>query len=115
MVSAIVEKVVKKPFPQYMKSFFHDMGLKNTYLDENKPLIYNRAKLVWNLCQRQLFKSILKIDWYIYFSRYYVRNEKGRLENAPLVDNSYKWAGGGFLSTVKVYLFIHYFLDLILI
>jgi len=29
-----------------------------------------------------------------------VRNEKGRLENAPYVDNSYKWAGGGFLSTV---------------
>ena len=22
------------------------------------------------------------------------------LENAPHVDNSYKWAGGGFLSTV---------------
>lgn len=32
-------------------------------------------------------------------NRYYVRNEKGRLENAPNVDNSYKWAGGGFLST----------------
>ena len=35
----------------------------------------------------------------VYFFRYYVRNEKGRLENAPQVDNSYKWAGGGFLST----------------
>jgi len=29
-----------------------------------------------------------------------VRNEKGKLENAPYVDLSYKWAGGGFLSTV---------------
>lgn len=32
-------------------------------------------------------------------SRYYIRNGRGRLENAPQVDNSYKWAGGGFLST----------------
>lgn len=29
-----------------------------------------------------------------------MRNEKGKLENAPYVDNSYKWAGGGFLSTI---------------
>lgn len=32
--------------------------------------------------------------------RYYVYNEKGRLVNSPYVDSSYKWAGGGFLSTV---------------
>lgn len=32
--------------------------------------------------------------------RYYVRDKFGRLKNAPYVDNSYKWAGGGFLSTV---------------
>nr|CAD7395470.1 unnamed protein product [Timema poppensis] len=32
---------------------------------------------------------------------YYVKNPKTkRLLNAPYVDNSYKWAGGGFLSTV---------------
>lgn len=31
---------------------------------------------------------------------YYIRDERGRLKNAPYVDNSYKWAGGGFLSTV---------------
>lgn len=31
---------------------------------------------------------------------YYVRDKLGRLKNAPYVDNSYKWAGGGFLSTV---------------
>lgn len=33
-------------------------------------------------------------------SRCYVYNKKGRLVNAPYVDNSYKWAGGGFLSSV---------------
>ena len=78
-----------------MKAFFHEMGLTNTYLDENKPLIYNRAKLFgysviyFHFTEKMLF----------YCFRYYVRNEKGRLENAPIVDNSYKWAGGGFLST----------------
>lgn len=33
-------------------------------------------------------------------SRYYTHNKKGQLVNTPYVDNSYKWAGGGFLSTV---------------
>ena len=32
--------------------------------------------------------------------RYYVRSARGRLANAPYVDLSYKWAGGGFVSTV---------------
>ena len=30
---------------------------------------------------------------------FYERNEEGTVLNAPSVDNSYKWAGGGFLST----------------
>ena len=34
-------------------------------------------------------------------SRYYSRNEHKRLVNVPYVDNSYKWAGGGLLSTVN--------------
>ncbi len=33
-------------------------------------------------------------------TRFYERSEKdGRIVNAPFVDNSYKWGGGGFLST----------------
>ena len=35
------------------------------------------------------------------FFRNYVRDSRGRLKNVPYVDNSYKWAGGGYLSTVK--------------
>lgn len=31
--------------------------------------------------------------------RNYHLNKKGRVVNCPYVDNSYKWAGGGFLST----------------
>lgn len=30
-----------------------------------------------------------------------MRSKSHRLVNAPNVDNSYKWAGGGFLSTVS--------------
>lgn len=32
--------------------------------------------------------------------RFYHLNKRGRVVNCPYVDNSYKWAGGGFLSTV---------------
>ena len=43
-------------------------------------------------------------NWYcmlMMLRRYYVMDkQKQRLVNAPYVDNSYKWAGGGFLSTV---------------
>ena len=35
------------------------------------------------------------------FVRYYQRNNKGRLVNAPYVDNSLKWGGGGFMSNVE--------------
>ena len=58
-----------------MEQQFASLGLLNTYLDKASPIIYNRAK-------------------------YYVRDEHHRLKNAPYVDNSYKWAGGGFLSNV---------------
>jgi len=32
--------------------------------------------------------------------RYYSKTRAGYLKNVPYVDNSWKWAGGGFLSTV---------------
>ena len=32
--------------------------------------------------------------------RYYQRDAEHKLKNVPAVDNSLKWAGGGFLSTV---------------
>ena len=34
-------------------------------------------------------------------SRFYVKGQNGQIIPAPFVDNSYKWAGGGFLSTVE--------------
>ena len=75
LLSAVVESATGEKFETHMKSIFKDLGLNNTHLDENEPIIYNR-------------------------SRYYMRDKNHNLVNAPHVDNSYKWAGGGFLSTV---------------
>ncbi|XP_053375154.1 serine beta-lactamase-like protein LACTB, mitochondrial isoform X2 [Mercenaria mercenaria] len=75
LVSAVVEKAAKMPFEKYLKKVLDELGLENTYLDEHTPLIYNRG-------------------------RHYMMNKKGRLENAPYVDLSYKWAGGGLVSNV---------------
>ncbi|XP_033725011.1 serine beta-lactamase-like protein LACTB, mitochondrial [Pecten maximus] len=76
LLSAVLEAIAKTPFEKLMKEYFVEMGMDNTYLDENTPLIYNRG-------------------------RHYMKNKNGRLINTPYVDLSYKWAGGGFLSTTR--------------
>jgi serine beta-lactamase-like protein LACTB len=76
LLSAVIEGASGRCFTDTMKDIFRDLGLEHTYLDEDAPIIPNRA-------------------------RYYVYDKKRHcLVNAPYVDNSYKWAGGGFLSTV---------------
>ena len=75
LLARVIEEVTGQPFHKYMQAQFKELGLSNTFLDLNDPLIQNRA-------------------------RYYVRNKYHKLKNAPYVDNSYKWAGGGFLSSV---------------
>ncbi len=44
LVSAVVEGASGLKFEPFIKEVFKDMGLDQTYLDENEPLIYNRAK-----------------------------------------------------------------------
>ncbi|NWV83138.1 LACTB protein, partial [Dasyornis broadbenti] len=75
LLSAVVERASGQKFTDYMLKMFRDLDMMSTVLDDNEAMIYNRA-------------------------RCYVYNKKGRLVNAPYVDNSYKWAGGGFLSSV---------------
>ncbi|KAG7473407.1 hypothetical protein MATL_G00095530 [Megalops atlanticus] len=75
LLSAVVERVVGQRFLDHMMKMFRELGMLNTVPDENNPIIYHR-------------------------SRFYNFNKKGRIVNCPYVDNSYKWAGGGFLSTV---------------
>nr|XP_002131852.1 serine beta-lactamase-like protein LACTB, mitochondrial isoform X1 [Ciona intestinalis] len=74
LVSAVLEKASGKTFLRLMNDTFHSLGMKHTKPDLNNPIIYGR-------------------------SRYYERKD-GRLFNSPYVDLSYKWSGGGFLSTV---------------
>ncbi|XP_023666920.1 serine beta-lactamase-like protein LACTB, mitochondrial isoform X2 [Paramormyrops kingsleyae] len=75
LLSAVVERAAGQRFLDHMTQMFRDLGMLNTVAEENDPIIYHR-------------------------SRFYHFNKKGRIVNCPYVDNSYKWAGGGFLSTV---------------
>jgi CubicO group peptidase (beta-lactamase class C family) len=78
LISAVIESASGEPFLTFMqKRVFTPAGMTHTSPDEAAPIIPGR-------------------------SRFYTRDEKtGRVENAPYVDNSYKWAGGGFLSTAE--------------
>ena len=75
LLSAVVEGASGEPFLEYMDAVvFGPLGMTGTMADEVRPVIPHRT-------------------------RFYVRDEDGGVVNAPYVDNSYKWAGGGFLST----------------
>ncbi len=75
LLSAAVEGAAGQPFLDYMlDAVFRPLGMRDTVADFVTPIIRGRT-------------------------RYYVRDEEGRVVNAPFVNNSYKWAGGGFLST----------------
>lgn len=75
LLSAVIESASGEPFLDYMqRHVFDTLGLAHTTADQNRLLIAER-------------------------SRFYARQKDGTFENAPYVDNSYKWAGGGFLST----------------
>jgi serine beta-lactamase-like protein LACTB, mitochondrial len=74
LLSAVIEQAAEKPFLDYMsESVFVPLGMTATVPDQLKELVPNRG-------------------------RYYFRHE-GKIYNEPEVDNSYKWASGGFLST----------------
>lgn len=74
LISAVVEKAAGESFLKYMQQrVFTPLRMEHTVADIVDSIIVNR-------------------------SRYY-EVENGVIKNAPPVDNSYKWAGGGFLST----------------
>jgi CubicO group peptidase (beta-lactamase class C family) len=75
LLSAVIEAASRKDFLSYMgERVFRPLGMQGTVADHTTRIIEQRA-------------------------RFYQRNGAGRFVNAPYVDNSYKWAGGGFLST----------------
>ena len=75
LLSAVVESASGEPFLDFMRDrVFEPLGLRHTVPDQNTAIVPDRVS-------------------------FYERNGDGALVNAPYVDNSYKWAGGGFLST----------------
>jgi CubicO group peptidase (beta-lactamase class C family) len=74
LISAAIEGVSNTPFLTYMQNeILMPLGMKDTAPDYPDSIVSNRV-------------------------RFYDDYGKG-LVNALLVDNSYKWAGGGYLST----------------
>jgi serine beta-lactamase-like protein LACTB len=77
LLSAVIESASGEEFLSYMQGHvFTPLELVHTAADQNKQIVEQR-------------------------SRFYELAKDGNPENAPYVDNSYKWAGGGFLSTAE--------------
>jgi CubicO group peptidase (beta-lactamase class C family) len=77
LLSAAVESASGQDFLSYMQAnVFAPFGLVHTAPDLNSQIVEQR-------------------------SRFYELPKDRPVENAPYVDNSYKWAGGGFLSTAE--------------
>ncbi len=75
LLSAVVQSASGMQFLTYMtERVFEPLGMRHTVPDQVTDIIPHR-------------------------SGYYAHDADGRIVNAPFVDNSYKWAGGGFLST----------------
>ena len=77
-ISAVIEGASGQEFLSFMQaSIFEPLGLNTIIPDHVDAIIPGRA-------------------------RWYARETPGRpIENAPYVDNSYKWASGGYLATAE--------------
>lgn len=77
LVSAVIEGAAGTPFLRYMRrEVIEPMNLRHTVADHVDSLI-------------------------TYRTQFYTLADDGQVLNAPYVDNSYKWAGGGYLSTAS--------------
>ena len=77
LVSAVVEGASGEQFVSYMnRHVFTPLGMTNTTAEFADSIIPGRA-------------------------HYYLHDSAGPIVNAPYVNNSNKWAGGGFLSTAS--------------
>ena len=77
LISAVIEGAAGQDFLTYMgRNVFRPLGMTHTAADRTDSLVPNRT-------------------------RFYERDGAGRFVAAPPVDVSYKWAGGGFLSTAE--------------
>lgn len=74
LLSAVIEQASKTPFLTYMQTaVFTPLGMTHTGADYSDKVVAHRVR--------------------------FYETQKGLLVNADQVENSYKWAGGGMLST----------------
>ncbi|MBM63159.1 MAG: hypothetical protein CL484_09450 [Acidobacteria bacterium] len=77
LISAVIEGAAGQPFLDYLNDAVLDpIGMRDTTADFITKIIPQRTS-------------------------YYMRDDAGNVVNAPFVNNSYKWAGGGLLSTTE--------------
>jgi serine beta-lactamase-like protein LACTB len=77
LISAVIQGASGEKFLTYMRTHVLDpLGMRQTVAEFEDSIIVGRG-------------------------RQYERGRDGRLFNAPYVDNSNKWAGGGYLSTAS--------------
>ncbi len=113
------ENLSREPYPTVLEglavfredSLVHEPGTKYLYSSYGWNLLsaviegasgrdflpYMREEVFEPLALRSIVAE--HVDSVIpYRARFYERGEDGRVINAPYVDNSYKWGGGGFVS-----------------
>jgi serine beta-lactamase-like protein LACTB len=78
LISAVIEGAAGEEFLSYMRrEIFEPLGLRSIVAEHTDSIIEHRAS-------------------------FYERDRRtGGILNAPYVDNSYKWAGGGFISNTE--------------
>lgn len=77
LISAVIEGASKEEFLSYMqRSIFEPLGLRSITADHVDQIILHRTA-------------------------FYMRGDDGVLLHASHSDNSYKWAGGGFLANAE--------------
>ena len=81
LISAVIEGASGEPFLEYMdRVVFEPLGMRHTIAGHTDLIIPHRTRFYSTTAQGEVVNTPFVV-------------------NAPFVDNSYKWAGGGFLST----------------
>jgi len=84
----IIEKVGEKSFALQLETLCKDLGLKNTRVDVPEVIIPNRAR-GYHIEVGEVEKNVAD----------YAKSSAIKVVNAPPVDMSNKFAGGGIIST----------------
>jgi len=57
LLSAVIEAAAGRKFTDIMKNVFRDLGLENTYFDEDQPMIPHRSRC---MCVNVLLNNVLR-------------------------------------------------------